>query len=374
MTVLHFFDQPLAVTKPYEGYIGTLVFPRAIQRKAREESLYIDFFTPREKLVEIIEKTYPGISRENIHVWTLGGKSREKRIGRLWEEWRQLGVHLVEDGWGLPTGKKAFNESGTYAPTYQIGKWVDEKKQLHLLIVDGYAASAEAIQAASLSPILDLDASLAVFTSRFKLSYEKEAHIIHLDPKDSGFSRKLSRYFGERLDREVVAAFREDIQLAQDAGVDLKKRTLTIDDFFPEKKWHVMAVSGYMLPDPYSGFPGVERVKDRVYRVSVRLATEEGLERLEQSRLVFQPLLNRFMHGEDYQERAVKVSDSGRIRNELQTLCSEALEHFGVNGIRVYFNRISPDVITPANQKQLIKILKWYKKNHPIWFNWLELK
>ena len=162
MTVLHVFDQPLSVTKPYEGYIGNLVIPAEIVRNASSQSILINFFTPRATVVEAIKKTYPGIKNENIHVWTLAGKSREKRIGVLWEEWRNLGVHLVEDGWSLPSGQSAFTESGTYAPTFLVGTWKDKNKEIHLFIVDGYAASAEAIQAASLCPILDLDASLAV--------------------------------------------------------------------------------------------------------------------------------------------------------------------------------------------------------------------
>ena len=98
----------------------------------------------------------------------------------------------------------------------------------------------------------------------------------------------------------------------------------------------MLAVSGYMRPDPYSGAPGVEEVAPGVYRVTVRLASPRGDKRItftlrlgetfEQSRLVFSPLLNRFLAGEDSETRPVKISDSGRIRNELQTLCSEALE------------------------------------------------
>jgi hypothetical protein len=89
--------------------------------------------------------------------------------------------------------------------------------------------------------------------------------------------------------------------------------------------------------------------------------------------LVFNPLLNRFMHGEDYRHRPVKISDSGRIRDELQTLCSEALEHLGSRGIRVHFEKISDEVIPRTRQGALREILEWYKANHPIWFSWLEI-
>ena len=144
-----------------------------------------------------------------------------------------------------------------------------------------------------------------------------------------------------------------------------------------------MAVSGFMLPDPYSGSSGVERVDDDTYEVTTCMTTRVGgrrttltlrlLEEPQRRRLVFNPLLNRFMHGEDYRRRPVKISDSGRIRNELQTLCSEALEHLGSRGVRVHFEKISEDVIPNAQQVYLREILEWYKANHPIWFSWLVL-
>ena len=98
------------------------------------------------------------------------------------------------------------------------------------------------------------------------------------------------------------------------------------------------------------------------------------MESMEQSRLVFNPLLNRFLGGEDFENRPVKISDSGRIRNELQTLCSEALEFIDQERIRVHFKRIAPEVIAPGKQRKLFKILDWYKSHHPLWFNWLEIE
>ena len=383
LTVLHVFDQPLAITKPYEGYIGNLVIPKDIVDNAANESLLITFFTPREKVVEAIKITHPDIKNENIHVWTLGGESRIKRIGKLWEEWHKLDVHLVTDDWDLPTGFNAFIESGTYAPTYLIGTWDDENGEKHLFLLDGYAASAEAIQAASLCPILNLDSSLAIFTSKFKLSYDRESHIMHLDPDSEDFSKSLSDIFGETLEDEQIKHFRNDILLAKNAGIPLDKSILSVDDFFPEKKWRVMAISGYMLPEPYTGAPGIEKIRGDTYKVTVRFSTREGdkritltlrlIKKFEESRLVFNPLLNRFLRGEDYKDRAVKISDSGRIRNELQTLCSEALEHYGSNCMKIYFDKIAVDVISPEDQKKLREILTWYKENHPIWFEWLEL-
>ncbi len=383
MTVFHLFNQPLALTNPYEGYIGNLVLPREIVHTATKDSILIDFFTPRKKILQAIKQTYPGIKPENIHIWTLRGKGRAERIGKLWDEWQALGVHLVDDGWKMPTGAEAFTDSGTYAPTFLVGTWQDEKDETNLFIVDGYAASAEAIQAASLYPILNLDASLAIFSSKFELSYDREPQIMHLNPDAADFPTQLANIYEKELDDETVRRCRESITLARNAGIPLHKRIISADDFLPEKKWGVMAVSGYMLPDPYTGAPGVQKIDDDTYQVTVRLSTRKGdkrttlklrlLESFEVSQLVFNPLLNRFMRGEDFRDRAVKISDSGRIRNELQTLCSEALEHFGSNGIKVHFDKIPLNVISLEQQAILREILIWYKKNHPLWFSWLEV-
>ncbi len=383
MTVLHIFNQPLRVSKPYEGYMGNLFLPSEVVRTAAGQSILISFQTPRKLVLEAIEKTYPGISRENIHVWTLRGKSRIQRIGGLWQEWEDLGVHLVEAGWKLPTGMEAFTESGTYAPTYKVGTWTDDSEKTHLLICDGYAASAEAMQAASLAPMLNLDAFITVFTSRFKLPYDKEQYIMAIDPDSDDFQTRLEELTGSPVDDETSEKYKEIIRDAIGAGIPVKKQSIQADDFFPEKSWDVLAVSGYMRPDPYSGASGVEEVEPNIYRVAVRLAGPRGdkritftlrfMETLERSQPMFLPLLNRFMAGEDFINRAVRISDSGRIRNELQTLCSEALEFIGEERIRITFKNIPPEVISPGNQERLREILTWYKTHHPIWFSWLEI-
>ena len=384
MTVLHIFDQPLHVLRPYEGYAGNLLLPSKVMKAAAENAVLISFRTPRAKVLEAVELAYPGIKRENIHVWTLGGKSRLHRIGSLWKTWKDLGVHLVEDGWTLPTGMQAFNESGTYAPTFMIKSWHDAKGDEHVFFVDGYAASAEALQAASLCPLLDVHASLNVFTSKFDLPWEREAVVMGLDDTAEDFASRLSVAIGQIPDPAAVEEYRRVIREGREAGIDLDKPTLVADDFFPEKHWDVLAALGYMLADPYTGTHGVEAQGTDQWRVTVRLMrprtdrritfTLRLMESHEQGRLVFSPLLNRFLSGEDYQQRPVKVSDSGRIRNELQTLCAEALEFPGGNRIRIHFDRIGPAVIPPDKQRRLHEILEWYRRRHPIWFSWLEVK
>jgi hypothetical protein len=96
------------------------------------------------------------------------------------------------------------------------------------------------------------------------------------------------------------------------------------------------------------------------------------MEPLEEARHVFSPLLVRFTSGVDHTKRAVKISDSGRIRNELQTMLSQALEHVG-DKMRVHFDRIDEKVMPREKQLAIRRVLEWYKANHPVWFEWLEL-
>jgi hypothetical protein len=383
MTILHLFNQPLQISRPYEGYVGMLVLPKEVATRAAELAILLDFRAPRALVAKAIEATYPGIRRENIHVWTLGGKSRESRIGTLWQTWKEQGAHVVEEGWSLPGGLGAFTESGTYAPTYRVGAWVDEAGERHLFIQDGYAASAEAVQSASLAPSLGLDVSMVAFTSRFHLPYDKEQDVMRLDPASPDFARQIQALAGGPLPDAEIEDYRLMIREATAAGLVTGRLTLRADDFFPEKRWETLAVSAYMGPDPYSGAPGVKEVRPGVYRSTVRLAAPSGDKRItltlrlgetfEQSRLVFSPLLNRFLAGEPFETRPVKISDSGRIRNELQTLCAEALEFVDSRTMRLHFDKIPPEVISCEKQTTLLQVLRWYKKRHPIWFSWIEL-
>jgi hypothetical protein len=382
MTVLHLFDQPLTVARPYEAYMGTLSIPRAVSDTAEDHSIHIDLLTPRRKLVEAIELTYPGIPRGNIHVWTLGGKSRAARLSHLWDEWQALGVHLVEDGWTTPHGLPAFTESGTYAPTYLVGSWKGQDGVPHVLLCDGYAASAEAMQAASLSEALDVDVSMALYSPKFELPMEVERRLMRLAADSPHFAADLGRMFGTAPDESTVEYYRRAIHEMYEANMPAGRRVIYADDFFPEKSWRVLAATGYIGEDPYTGLPGVTRLADDRYEVTTQLSTRKAslrvrlafrfLEPFEQTRLIFSPLLERFIAGEDFHVRSVKVSDSGRIRNELQTLCSQALEYTDTK-IIVHFSRIDDDVMPPAKQKRIREVLEWYRTSHPVWFSWLEI-
>ena len=90
------------------------------------------------------------------------------------------------------------------------------------------------------------------------------------------------------------------------------------------------------------------------------------------TRQVFSPLLVRFLSGVDHTTRPVKISDSGRIRNELQTMLSQALAYEN-DHVRVHFDRIDEKVVPLEKQAAIRKVLEWYKASHPVWFEWLDI-
>src|SRR5436309_2450881 len=240
-------------------------------------SVLLDYRTPRKQVVEAIEAAYPGIRRAHIHVWTLRGKSRVHRLGRLWEEWEKAGVHLVEDGWKAPSGLAVFTDSGTYAPTFLVGSWRDEAQALHVFLCDGYAATAEAMQAASLSDVLDVRSTMSLFSPTFELPVDVESRLMQLDPSAPDFAERLrTLHGGKDVEAGKVRTYAEAIREAAASNMPLGKPVLQADDFLPEKDWSVLASVGYMCDDPYTGAPGVTQVADHVYRVTTRLATRKA--------------------------------------------------------------------------------------------------
>jgi hypothetical protein len=383
MVVFHLFDSPLTLSKPYESYMGCLTVPRRVTDAAERASVLLDYRSPRKKVFEAIEGAYPGVKREHVHVWTLRGKSRVGRLGQLWEEWKALGVHLVEDGWKTPFGLPVFTDSGTYAPTFLVGSWKDDAGATHVFLCDGYAATAEAMQAASLSEVLEVDSSMAAFSPSFELPCAAEAKLMQLDPAAPDFAQRIAELHGGReVEIGKVQAYAEAIREARDSHMPLGRGVLRADDFLPNKNWRTLASTGYICDDPYTGTPGVTQVSEGVYKVSTRLATRLAsaritftfrlMEPLEEARLVFSPLLVRFLSGVDHTKRAVKISDSGRIRNELQTMLSQALEYEN-DKVIVHFDRVDDKVVPREKQAAIRKVLEWYKANHPVWFDWLEL-
>src|SRR2546428_4065517 len=196
MAVFHLFDSPLRLARPYESYMGCLTVPARVAEAAESASVLLDYRTPRKQVVEAIEAAYPGMRRAHLHVWTLRGKSRVHRLGRLWEEWEKAGVHLVEDGWKAPSGLAVFTDSGTYAPTFLVGSWRDEAQALHVFLCDGYAAPAEAMQAASLSDVLDVRSTMSLFSPTFELPVDVESRLMQLDPSAPDFAERLRTLHG----------------------------------------------------------------------------------------------------------------------------------------------------------------------------------
>jgi hypothetical protein len=383
MAVFHMFDSPLRLSRPYESYMGCLTVPARVAEAAAGASVLLDYRTPRKQVTEAIEAAYPGIRRENIHVWTLRGKSRVHRLGRLWEEWEKAGVHLVEDGWKAPSGLAVFTDSGTYAPTFLVGSWRDASGATHVFLCDGYAATAEAMQAASLSDVLDVQATMAMFSPTFEQPVDVEARLMQLDPDAPDFAARVGGLVGGReVEAGRVRTYAEAIRDAAASNMPLGKPVLQADDFLPEKNWHVLASLAYMCDDPYTGAAGVTQVTPDTYRVTTRLATRKAsslitftlrlMEPFETTRQIFSPLLVRFLSGVDHTRRPVKISDSGRIRNELQTMVPQALEHDGER-IRVHFERINEMVMPREKQAVIREVLAWYKVHHPVWFDWLDV-
>jgi len=179
-----------------------------------------------------------------------------------------------------------------------------------------------------------------------------------------------------------VQAYREAIEDAAASNMPLGRRVLHADDFLPNKDWRVLSCLGYMSDDPYTGAKGVTQIGEGRYKVTTLLATRSAsaritftfrfMEPLAEAKHVFSPLLVRFLSGVDHTKRSVKISDSGRIRNELQTMLSQALEHDGER-IIVHWDRIDERVMAKEKQAAIRKVLAWYKEKHPVWFEWLEV-
>jgi hypothetical protein len=383
MAVFHLFNSPLVLSRPYESYMGCLTVPRRVAEAADRASLLLDYRTPRARVVEAVEAAYPGVRREHIHVWTLRGKSRLARLGALWQEWTGLGVHLVDDGWKTPSGFAVFTDSGTYAPTFLVGSWTDVDGATHVFLCDGYAATAEAMQAASLSEVLDVDCSMALFSPIFDQPCDVEAKLMQLDPDCADFTRHVSALLGGRdVEAGKVQSYADAIRDAAASNLPVNRPALRPGDFLPQKQWQVLASAAYICDDPYTGSAGVEQIGDGVYRVTTRLATRKAsshiaftfrlMEPLETAKHVFSPLLVRFMSGVDHTTRPVKISDSGRIRNELQTMLSQALEYDG-DTVRVHFDRLDEQVVPREKQEIIRQVLTWYRANHPVWFAWLDI-
>jgi hypothetical protein len=382
MAVFHLFDSPLRLSRPYESYMGCLTVPTAVAQAAENAAVLLDYRTPRKLIVEAIEAAYRGIRRENIHVWTLRGKSRVHRLGRLWEEWEKAGVHLVEDGWKAPSGLAVFTDSGTYAPTFLVGSWTDSAGVTHVFLTDGYAATAEALQAASLADVLDVHSTMSLFSPSFELPGDVEGRLMQFDPSAPEFAQRLTALIGrQHVDAGKVRTYAEAIQggggvqhATRQAGAP--RRRLPAGQGLVgggQCRLHVRRPlhgrarrhSGGPRRLPRHHPPGYqEGVEPDHLHPPAHGAVGDHAPGL-------QPAARALPLGRRSTTRPVKISDSGRIRNELQTMIPQALEHDGER-ILVRFERINEMVMSRDNQARIRAVLQWYKASHPSWFEWLE--
>jgi len=149
MAVFHLFDSPLLLSRPYESYMGCLTVPRRVADAADRISLLLDYRTPRAEVIRAIEGPTPAFSAGTSTSGPCGEEPRGT-VGKTVAGVEGAGVHLVEEGWKAPSGLEVFTDSGTYAPTFLVGSWKDDAGATHAFLCDGYAATAEAMQAASL--------------------------------------------------------------------------------------------------------------------------------------------------------------------------------------------------------------------------------
>jgi hypothetical protein len=357
--------------------MGTLTVPRKVVEVAEQQSLAIHYLTPRAKLLRAIREAYPEIPVRNIHVWTLAGPSRAKRLSKLWDEWKGLGVNLVDDGWRFaPDTAGVFVDSGTYAPIYRVGVF-EVNAERHLFLTDGYASSAEAIQAASLDQAREQRTLLCPFTPEFVESFEKECRIMQLacDGDVAGLRLKLTEILKRSVSEAEVQKYNEMLRAADRANMPRGRLTLTIEDFLPSKNWQCLAISATILDDPYSGMPGIREDGNRSYRVCVR-AVSGGLDRKVtltlgldlpngESRKAFSPLLDRLYSDEPYEQRAIKSSDIGRILNELRTWCWNCVVDEEDGRVRVNLDSVDEVVIPTEKRRFILQTLYNYKRDYP---------
>ena len=383
MAVFHLFNSPLVLSRPYESYMGCLTVPRRVAEAADRASLLLDYRTPRAQVVQAVESAYPGVRREHIHVWTLRGKSRLARLGALWQEWTELGVHLVDDGWKTPSGFAVFTDSGTYAPTFLVGSWTDADGATHVFLCDGYAATAEAMQAASLSEVLDVDCSMALFSPTFDQPCHVEAKLMQLDPDCPDFKRSVVGAAG----RPQRRSWQGSVVRRRNSRRRCVQSSAQPPGPSPGRLPAAEAVAGARL----SGL----HLRRSVHRLGWRRADQrrrlsrhdaagdaqgvephrvhvpaDGAAGDREARL--QPVAGSIHVGRGSHHATGEHSDSGRIRNELQTMLSQALEYDG-DTVRVHFDRLDEQVVPREKQEIIREVLTWYRANHPVWFAWLDI-
>ena len=324
MTVLHLFDQPLTVTRPYEAYMGTLAVPAAVTRDRRGA---LDPRRPPHAARQARRGDRADRARHPPRAHPrLDARRQEPRdapraaVGRV--------ARRSASTWSRTAGPAPAGcpRSPTRGPTPRPTSWAPGRTRRARLTSSSATATPprpRRCRRRASPTALDVDVSMALYSPRFELPHGGRV------PPDAARPRRarLRGAAGPAPGRGAPAAdrveyYRSCLREKSAANLPSARRVLRADDFFPEKSWRVLAATGYIGHDPYTGLPGVTRLEDGPTRSRPSSPTRRRalvvrfvfrlLEPFEQTRLVFSPLLERFIAGEDYRTRAVKVSDSGR--------------------------------------------------------------
>jgi len=81
---------------------------------------------------------------------------------------------------------------------FLVGSWKDGAGATHVFLCDGYAATAEAMQAASLSDVLEVHSTMSLFSPTFELPVDAEGRLMQLDPSAPDFAERLKTLIGGR--------------------------------------------------------------------------------------------------------------------------------------------------------------------------------
>ena len=379
------------VARPYEGYIGYADAPaRRSSTPASERSVLIDFLTPRRLVMEAIRTTYPGIEPGNVHVWTLGGPSRAPHrlaVGRVARARRAPGRGRLASSRRGIGGVHRVRHLRADVPRRPF---TGPDGEPHLFIIDGYAASAEAIQAASLDPVLGNQTSMCLFSSQLRgLRTTASGTLMQLDPDDAGFAQRLAEHRsaasatpgGRSQTTAGSSATRADAGPA--AG---QARRSTADDFFPKKEWRrAWRWPATCSPTPTPAAPGVEQVRRAGSTASPRAPPPStGSSR--------SPLTLRLMETFDRDAAGLLAAarpllrgpglpdpagEDLRLRADPQR-APDAL----LGGARVPRRRRHPGPLRPGRRRRSCRRTRrrssarcspGTRSNHPIWFRWLEI-
>ena len=268
------------------------------------------------------------------------------RIGELWDGVARGRARTSSRTAGsCRPGMTAFNESGTYAPTYH-DRPLDRRRGVRAPVPVRRLRRFGRGDAGG-QPGADPGPRRLLWPSsprRSSCRYDCEQHDHAARPRRRGLRRPAGRgCSGTRSTTgEQRGLPRLILRGRATPASRCDKAVITADDFFPEKRWDVMAlVRLHAATIPTRGRPACEELDaghlpgrrcgwprprgDKHVTFTLRLMEE----RRECAGWSSTRCSTASSTARTTSSRPVKISDSGRIRNELQTLCSEALEYLG---------------------------------------------